>query len=145
MKGVCTELWLKHYVKMWGSGVHSWFSQTLFGCYPVRLNSRARISVMFPKSKTLVRMIPIMFEIFSGDMAHGKALWQRPIKEGWRQRMPHALIGQQYWTKRAVIDFVSKNKLFAEALWCQKEHYTACLQGHSPVVEKSKSLYLDLI
>lgn len=30
--------------------------------------------------------------------------------------MPGALIGQQYWTKRAVTDFVSKNKLFAGAL-----------------------------
>jgi len=63
------------------------------------LSKRASEEVIFPKSKNVVRMILIMFESSSGDMAHDKVYWQRPVKEGWRQRIPCALIGQQYWTE----------------------------------------------
>lgn len=30
----------------------------------------------------MARMILIMFEISSGDMAHGEFYWQRPVKRG---------------------------------------------------------------
>lgn len=74
----------------------------------------------------MVRTILIMFESASGDMAHGKVHWHSLVREV--KTEDARCFDRSAISDKAVTDLASKTTLFAGALWCQQEHYTACLQ-----------------